>query len=86
MNLSGESTPRPPMKLRRRDFLIRSAAMAAVSSLPSGLVRAEANTPLYPYLGRTEDYADFHIIDPGLTITSRIVDAWPLWHRPRYHQ
>ena len=62
------------MKLRRRDFLIRSAAMAAVSSLPSGLVRAEANTPLYPYLGRSEDYVDFHIIDPGLTITK--IESW----------
>ena len=62
------------MKVRRRDFLIRSAAMAAVSSLPSGLVRAEASTPLYPYLGRTEDYVDFHIIDPGLTITK--IESW----------
>ena len=63
-----------PMKLRRRDFLLRSAAMAAVSSLPSGLVRAEAGTPLYPYLGRTEDYAEFQIIDPGLTISK--VESW----------
>ena len=62
------------MKLRRRDFLLRSAALAAVSSLPSGLVRAEADTPLYPYLGRTEDYAEFHIIDPGLTISK--VESW----------
>jgi L-alanine-DL-glutamate epimerase-like enolase superfamily enzyme len=62
------------MKVRRRDFLMRSAAMAAVSSLPSGLVRAEARSPLYPYLGRTEDYVDFQIIDPGLTITK--IESW----------
>jgi len=62
------------MKLRRREFLKSTAALTAVSSLPAGLVRAATDAKSYPYLGRTEDYADFQIIDPGLTITK--VESW----------
>ena len=62
------------MKLRRCDFLKSTAALAAASSLPAGHVRAAADTNSYPYLGRTEDYAEFRIIDPGLTIVK--VESW----------
>ncbi len=63
------------MQLRRRQLLESAAALAAVSSLPAGMVRAAApDRPSYPYLGRTEDYAELRIIDPGLTITK--VESW----------
>jgi L-alanine-DL-glutamate epimerase-like enolase superfamily enzyme len=62
------------MQLRRRDVLKGAAALAAVSSVPAGLAAAEAETKSYPYLGRTDDYADFRIIDPGLTIAK--VESW----------
>jgi len=65
------------MSLSRR-HLIKGMGLglagAAVSGLPVG--RATAATPAgsYPYLGRTEDYAEFRIIDPGLTIAK--VESW----------
>ena len=62
------------MKIPRREFLKSTAALAAVTSLPAGRARAAAGTTAYPYLGRTEDYADFRIIEPGLTITK--VESW----------
>ena len=51
-----------------------TAAMAAASSLPASVSRAGGGAASYPYLGRTEDYVDFQIIDPGLTITK--VESW----------
>jgi len=39
--------------------------MAAMSSWPAGLGRAATSALAYPYLGRTEDYAEFRIIEPG---------------------
>jgi L-alanine-DL-glutamate epimerase-like enolase superfamily enzyme len=62
------------MKLRRREFLRSAGAVAAVSGLPARMVRAAPDAPSYPYLGRTEDYAEFQIIDPGLTIAK--VESW----------
>jgi L-alanine-DL-glutamate epimerase-like enolase superfamily enzyme len=62
------------MQLRRRAFLKSAAALAAVSSLPDGTVHAAPDAASYSYLGRTEDYADFRIIEPGLTITK--VESW----------
>jgi L-alanine-DL-glutamate epimerase-like enolase superfamily enzyme len=62
------------MKLQRREFLKSTAALAGVCSLPAGLARAANNPSSYPYLGRTEDYADFQIIEPGLTIAK--VESW----------
>ena len=62
------------MQLRRRELLKSAAALAAVSGLPTSMVRAAAGAPSYAYFGRTEDYVDFRIIDPGLTITK--VESW----------
>jgi L-alanine-DL-glutamate epimerase-like enolase superfamily enzyme len=62
------------MKMHRRDFLKNTAALAAMSSLPAGLAQAATSATAYPYLGRTEDYAEFRIIEPGLTITK--VESW----------
>ena len=61
--------------MNRREFLKSTAALAAISGLPSGLDAApDAGAKSYPYLGRTEDYAEFRIIEPGLTITK--VESW----------
>ncbi len=62
------------MKIQRREFLKGTVALAAVSGLPANLGAAAANAGSYPYLGRTEHYAEFRIIDPGLTITK--VESW----------
>lgn len=64
------------MNIQRREFLRTTAAFAGVASLPAGFLRAADHTNPYPYLGRTEDYADFRIIEPGLTITK--VESWTL--------
>jgi L-alanine-DL-glutamate epimerase-like enolase superfamily enzyme len=61
------------MRIRRRDLLKGSASLAAVSGLPAGLAADPAATT-YPYLGRTEGYVDFAIIQRGLTITG--VESW----------
>ncbi len=61
------------MKIHRRDLLKGAAALAA-SSLPARLLATAAEGVAYPYLGRTEDYEDFHIIDPGLTIAK--IESW----------
>ena len=60
--------------MNRREFLKSTAALAAMTSLPTGLARAAAHATAYPYLGRTEDYAEFRIIEPGRTITK--VESW----------
>jgi L-alanine-DL-glutamate epimerase-like enolase superfamily enzyme len=62
------------MRIRRREFLKSTAALAGVAGLPAGLIRAATPTNSYPYLGRTDDYAEFRIIDPGLTIAK--VESW----------
>ena len=43
-------------------------------ALPAGLARAAASATKYSYLGRTEDYADFRLIEQGLTITK--LESW----------
>jgi L-alanine-DL-glutamate epimerase-like enolase superfamily enzyme len=60
--------------MNRREFLKSTAALAAVSGLPRRLDAAATGAGAYPYLGRTEDYSEFRIIDPGLTITK--VESW----------
>lgn len=62
------------MQMQRRELLRGAAALAAASCLPATAVRGEINARSYPYLGRTEDYVDFQIIEPGLTITK--VESW----------
>jgi len=63
------------MKTQRREFLKSAAALAAISGLPASVGAAPATgAKSYPYLGRTEDYSEFRIIDPGLKITK--VESW----------
>ena len=62
------------MKIQRREFLKTTAALAAMTGLPCDPAGAAAAATSYPYLGRTEDYAEFQIIEPGLTITK--VESW----------
>jgi len=57
------------MKLPRREFLTNTAALAGAACLSAELTRAAEGANAYPYLGRTEKYVDFRIIDPGRTIT-----------------
>ncbi len=61
------------MRIRRRDLLKGSASLVAASGLPVGLV-ADPAAKTYPYLGRTEEYVDFAIIQRGLTITG--IESW----------
>ena len=61
--------------MRRREFLKSTAALAAIQVCPPVWARRPPPAPQsYPYLGRTEDYAEFRIIEPGLTITK--VESW----------
>ncbi len=69
-----ESDDNSAMKILRREFLKSTAAWAGISTLPAGLVSAASAPRSYPYLGRTADYAEFRIIEPGLTITK--VESW----------
>ena len=62
------------MRLQRRAFLKGTTALVAFSSWPDSPVRAATSSTSYPYLGRTEDYSEFRIIDPGLTISK--VESW----------
>jgi len=62
------------MKIHRREFLKSTTALAAFGSLPVSLASASVSAKVYPYLGRTEDYAEFRIIEQGLTITK--VESW----------
>jgi L-alanine-DL-glutamate epimerase-like enolase superfamily enzyme len=61
--------------VRRRDFLRSSAGLAAISGLPgrAGAPPAAAPGP-YPYLGRTDDYTDFHVIEAGLRVST--IESW----------
>ena len=45
-----------------------------MSTLPARTLHAAAGPKSYPYLGRTEDYTDFRIIEPGLVISR--VESW----------
>ncbi len=63
------------MKTPRRDFLKKTVALAAVSGVGGQSGAAPTVTPRsYSHLGRTENYSDFRIIDPGLKITK--VESW----------
>jgi L-alanine-DL-glutamate epimerase-like enolase superfamily enzyme len=64
------------MKTSRREFLKDTAVLTVLSSLPPSLQAATANAASYAYLGRTDDYVDFQIIEPGLTIAK--VESWTL--------
>jgi hypothetical protein len=63
-----------PMKIQRREFLKSTVALAAASALPENLGAATNNAGAYPYLGRTDDYAEFHLIEPGRFLTK--VESW----------
>ena len=58
----------------RRTFLQGMAASVVAAGIPSGGEAASAEPKSYPYLGRTEDYVDFQVIEPGLTI--RGIETW----------
>jgi L-alanine-DL-glutamate epimerase-like enolase superfamily enzyme len=62
------------MNMHRRGFLKCSTALAAMHSLPVLPALAAVSATKYPYLGRTEDYAEFRLVEPGLTITK--VESW----------
>ena len=62
------------MNIQRRQLLKSAAALAAGSGLGAGEIQAASSPRTYSYLGRTEDYRDFQIIDPGLTITK--IESW----------
>ncbi len=62
--------------MKRRDFLKSSLGLMGSLSLPACLAEAEDDVPSYPYLGRTEDYVDFQMIDPGSKIDR--IESWVL--------
>jgi L-alanine-DL-glutamate epimerase-like enolase superfamily enzyme len=61
------------MKLPRREFLKTTAALAALAGAPAALPAA-AGPKTHPYLGRTDDYAELKIIEPGLRISK--IESW----------
>src|SRR5436853_4954651 len=59
--------------MNRRDLFKAAGVLAYGAARTSA--RQEGEAPkTYPYLGRTDDYADFRIIDPGLKITR--IESW----------
>lgn len=62
------------MSAPRREFLKRTGALATLAYLPRSLESTEPSSHGYGYLGRTEGYKDFQIIEPGLTLTK--VESW----------
>jgi L-alanine-DL-glutamate epimerase-like enolase superfamily enzyme len=62
------------MRLSRRDFLKSTPVLAGVAALRADSAQATPASNAFPYLGRTADYVDFRIIDPGLTIVK--VESW----------
>ena len=62
------------MNMQRREFMKSAALLAAASAIPKELGAAPASANSYAYLGRTEDYSEIRIIEPGLTITK--VESW----------
>jgi hypothetical protein len=61
--------PQPPMKIPKRQFLRHTTVLTAAANLPVSVAPAAAAAKSYAYLGRTEDYAEFQIIEPGLVIS-----------------
>ncbi len=64
------------MNANRRAFLKTMAAAGAGAVLPAYNAAAAEREGAYPYLGRTEDYAEFRIIEPGRKISR--VESWTL--------
>lgn len=62
------------MRLQRREFLKSAMVLAAGSALPATYVHAAPSDEPYPYLGRSEGYTEFQVIDPGLSIAK--VESW----------
>ena len=59
--------------INRRQFVKTAGVTAAALSFRVREAEAAA-TPSFPYLGRTDDYQDFRIIEPGLKIKK--VESW----------
>ena len=57
------------MGQRRREFLKSLAATSALAGAPSLAVAAETTAKSFPYLGRTDDYSEFQVIEPGRVIS-----------------
>jgi len=64
------------MNANRRAFLKTMAAAGAGSLLPVHAAVAAEREGAYPHLGRTEDYAEFRIIELGRKISR--VESWTL--------
>jgi len=62
------------MQLPRRTFLKNLTGVTAVAAAPATSAGAERGPHSYGYLGRTDDYAEFQIIEPGLTIAK--IESW----------
>jgi L-alanine-DL-glutamate epimerase-like enolase superfamily enzyme len=62
------------MTVQRRAFLKQLGLFTAGSVLPMALLPRSAFAAAYPYLGRTEDYEEFRIIEPGLKIAK--IESW----------
>src|SRR5262249_44527387 len=60
--------------LSRREMLAATAAVAWAGTRSSVPAQGAGRQPAYPYLGRTEDYAEFQIIKPGLVIET--IESW----------
>jgi L-alanine-DL-glutamate epimerase-like enolase superfamily enzyme len=60
----------------RRGFLrgVAASMLAGSAGMKAGAGAAAAGPRSYGYLGRTDDYVDFRIIEPGLTI--RAIETW----------
>lgn len=61
------------MELPRRTVL-KSALLAAGACVAGRAAGDPSSQKRYPYLGRTEDYVDFRVIEPGRTIAK--VESW----------
>jgi L-alanine-DL-glutamate epimerase-like enolase superfamily enzyme len=62
------------MKTQRREFLKKSATLAALAGLPAGRGEAATAASSHHYLGRTRDYVEFKVIEPGSIITK--IESW----------
>ena len=62
------------MPMQRRAFLKHLGLLTAGTALPVRLPSAAAAATSYPYLGRTEDYEEFRILEPGRKITR--LESW----------
>lgn len=59
--------------MNRREFL-KAGALALSSGAPMSAVAGAAPREKYPYLGRSGEYQEFQVIDPGSTITR--IESW----------